>query len=525
MDQFSKSRDTAPEKEDPRAAYDYIIVGAGSAGCVVARRLLESTDARILVLEAGGSDEGIATISNPLRWLDNIGTAHDYLYQYQPTPHVNNRVIFVPRGKVLGGSGSINAMVWARGHQDDYNGWAAAGNPGWDYQSVLPLFRKVEDWEGGETSFHGAGGPIRIEKATQLHRVDASFIEAAVAYGMPYLEDTNGPRPEGVGPMSMTIGNGRRCNPFRGYLLPVLRRRTLTLVTLAKVLRLNLVGSRCTGLDYLHNGRLVTATAAREVIVCAGVIETPRILMLSGIGEADELRKLGIDPKIDLPGVGKNLQDHPLVSIPFEAREPLGPLTYNLGGSNLYWKSTPSAPRADLMLVPIQVGIASDQIQEKHPVPPNAFSVFATLVDVYSKGGLKMQSAAHDGPLVIQPNLIADPRDLEALAGAVELCLDLAAQPALQAIIKRRVAPAARPGRKEIIAFIRDACSTYFHPVGTCAMGTGPDAVVDHRLRVYGVEGLRIADASVMPQITTGNTNAPTLMIGEFAAELILGRR
>ena len=525
MDQLSKSPGTTPAREDSRTAYDYIIVGAGSAGCVVARRLVESTDARILVLEAGGSGAGVETIADPLRWLENIGGPHDYLYRYQPTPHINNRVIFAPRGKVLGGSGSINAMVWARGHQDDYDGWAAAGNPGWDYGSVLPLFRKVEDWEGGETPFHGAGGPIRIERPTALHRVDAAFLDAAVSYGMPYLEDTNGPRPEGAGPMSMTIGHGRRCNPFNGYLLPVVNRQNLTLLTEAKVLRLNLAGSRCTGLDYLHNGRVVTATAAREVVVCAGAIETPRLLMLSGIGEAAALRKLGIAAKADLPGVGKNLQDHPLVSVSFEAREPLGRRTYNLGGSNLYWKSTPAAPRADLMLVPIQVGIASDEIREKHPVPPDAFSVFVTLVDVHSRGYLAMTSAAPDGPLVIQPNLIADPRDLEALAAAVELCLDLAAQPALAGLIKRWVAPPTRAGRREVTAFIRDACATYFHPVGTCAMGAGPDAVVDHQLRVYGVEGLRIADASVMPQITTGNTNAPTLMIGEFAAELILGRR
>jgi choline dehydrogenase len=525
MNQFSKPQATAPAKEDLSTGYDYIVVGAGSAGCVVARRLVENTDARILVLEAGGSDAGIDTISNPLRWLENIGAPHDYLYQYQPSPHVNNRVIFVPRGKVLGGSGSINAMVWARGHQDDYNDWAAAGNPGWDYQSVLPLFKKVEDWDGGETPFHGAGGPIRIERPTKFHRVDASFIEAATTYGMPYLEDTNGPHPEGVGPMSMTIGHGLRCNPFKGYLLPVIRRKNLTLVTGAKVLRLNLEGSRCTGLDYLQNGRVVTTTAAREVIVCAGAIESPRLLMLSGIGEAYSLQHLGIKTRVDLPGVGKNLQDHPLVSITFEAREPLGQFTYNLGGSNLYWKSSPSVPRPDLMLVPIQVGIATDEIKEKYPVPPNAFSVFVNLMDVQSKGYLKMKSSAHDGPLVIQPNLIAEPRDLEALTSAVELCLDLAAQPALRNIIKRWVAPATRFGRREVIAFIRDACSTYFHPVGTCAMGTGSNAVVDHRLRVYGVEGLRIADASVMPQITTGNTNAPTLMIGEFVAELLLGRR
>ena len=364
---------------------------------------------------------------------------------------------------------------------------------------MLPLFKKTEDWEGGETPFHGAGGPIRIERPAKLHPVDAAVIKAVGTYGLPlpYREDTNGPHPEGVGPMSMTIGHGLRCSPFKGYLLPVLKRWNLTLITGAKVLRLNLEGSRCTRLDYLQNGRVVTVTAAREVIVCAGAIETPRILMLSGIGAADALQQLGIKTKIDLLGVGKNLQAHPLVSIPFEAKEPLGQLTYNLGGSNLYWKSSPSVPRPDLMLVPIQVGIASDEVKARHPVPPNAFSVFVTLVDVRSKGYLKMKSAAHDGPLVIQPNLIAEPADLEALANAVELCLDLAAQPALANIIKRWVAPATRVGRREVIAFVRDACGTYFHPEGT----------------------------SAMPHITTGNTNAPTLMIGEFAAELILGRR
>ena len=505
--------------------YDYIIVGAGSAGCVVARRLVENTDARVLVLEAGGSDAGIESISNPLRWLENIGSAHDYLYQYQPTPHLNNRVIYVPRGKVLGGSGSINAMIWARGHQDDYNGWAAAGNTGWDYNSVLPLFKKIEDWEGGETLFHGAGGPIHVENPKDFHRVDASFIEAGISYGMPYVEDTNGPKPEGVGPLSMTIAHGKRCSPFGGYLKPVLNRKNLSLITEAKVLKLNLVGNRCIGLDYLHKDKVVTVTANQEVILCAGAIETPRILMLSGIGDAHELHKLGIKAKVDLPGVGKNLQDHPLVSLTYEAKEPLGQLTYNLGGSNLLWKSSPAAPKSDLMLVPIQVGIETDEIREKYSLPPNAFSVFVTLVDVKSKGYIKLRSSDSDGPLEIQPNLISETRDLEALANAVQLCVDLAMQPALKNIMKRWAAPANVMSRREIIAFIKDACSTYFHPVGTCSMGVGKDAVVTNQLKVYGLEGLRIADASIMPQIPTANTNAPTLMIGEFASELLLGKR
>jgi choline dehydrogenase len=520
---------TYAKEPGTRTGYDYIIVGAGSGGCVVARRLADHTDARILVLEAGGSDEGIDMISNPLRWLENVAfaatNAHTNVYPYQPTPHVNNRVIYAPTGKVLGGSGSVNAMVWARGHRDDYDRWAAAGNPGWEYESVLPLFRKVEDWQGGETDFHGAGGPISVGTPKAFHPVDAAFMEAAVAFGMPYLADTNGPRPEGVGPMSTSIANGRRSSPSQGYLLPVLHRENLTVLTGAKVLKLNFEASRCTGLDYQWGNQRVTVTAAREVVLCAGAFETPRLLMLSGIGDAHTLAKSGIRTRVDLPGVGKNLQDHPLISMSYEARKPLGPLAYNLGGCNLYWKSSPTAPRPDLMLVPIEVGIATGEIGEKFPLPPDAFSVFVTVVDVKSKGYLQMTSAAPDGPLLIQPNLLGEPEDREAAVKAVELMMDLAGQPALQKVIKRWVAPASRPDRRGIEGFIRDACSTYFHPVGTCAMGTGRDAVVDNRLNVYGITGLRIADASIMPQIPTANTNAPTLMIGEFAAELILGKR
>jgi choline dehydrogenase len=523
MNPFKESKQFVNAKQsDILPDYEYIIVGAGSAGCVVARRLVENTNAQVLVLEAGGSSEGIDTIDNPLRWLENIGSAHDYLYQYKPTPYTNNRVIYAPRGKVLGGSGSINAMVWARGNQDDYNGWAATGNTGWDYTSVLPLFKRIEDWEGGETDFHGIGGPIHIERPKKFHTVDKSFIEAGISYGMPYLEDINGPRPEGVGPMSMNISEGKRSNPFKGYLKPVINKKNLTLITGAKVLKLNIKGSRCTGLDYIHDHQVFSVNASIEVIICAGVIETPRILMLSGIGPADELQKLDIKTNVDLPGVGKNLQDHPLVSVTYEAREPLGQLTYNGGGSNLYWKSSPSLPKSDLMLVPIQVGVVTDEIRDKYPVPTNAFSVFVNLIDVKSKGYIKMTSAAHDGSLEIQPNFLKEKEDLEALTDAVELCMDLAMQPALKNIIKRWVAPAERNSRLEIQAFIKDACSTYFHPVGTCAMGNGKEAVVDNELKVYGIEGLRIADASIMPQITTANTHAPTLMIGEFVSQLLL---
>ncbi len=409
-----------------------------------------------------------------------------------------------------------------KGYRYDYDGWDALGNKGWDYQSVLPLFKKVEDWQHGETDFHGAGGPIHIESPIQFHFVDTAMIEAAKSYGMQYHEDINGPEPEGVGPMSMNIKDGKRCSPFEGYLKPVLENKNLTVITQAKVLLLNMVGSKCTGLKYLHNGTVIHVDARKEVILCAGAIESPRILMLSGIGNAKDLQQLSIDAKIDLPGVGKNLQDHPLLSMVYETKEPLGNLTYNLGGSNLFWKSTPSIHKADLMLVPVQVGIATDEIAKKYPIPTNVFSVFVTLIDVKSRGEIKMKSAVHDAALDIQPNFLQAPNDFKAMEKAVELCMELAAQPALNNIIKRWVAPDKFIGPEEIKSFIRDACSTYFHPVGTCAMGNGKDAVVNNELKVHGVEGLRIVDASIMPQITTANTNAPTLMIGEFAARLIL---
>jgi len=526
MDNSSITTDSLNANETTMLSqYDYIIVGAGSGGCVVARRLVDNTDANILILEAGDGNAEVETIENPLRWLENIGSVHDYFYPYQPSDSVNGRTIYAPRGKVLGGSGSINAMVWTRGNKDDYNGWANAGNVGWDYNSVLPLFKKIEDWEGGETDFHGSGGPIHIQNAKGLHWIDSAVVEAGITYGMPYREDVNGPEPEGVGPMSTNIGDGTRSSPFKGYLKPVMRRKNITVITDVKVLKLNLKGSRCVGVDFIRNKKVTTVTASEEVILSAGAIDTPRILMLSGVGGAAELEQLNIRTKINLAGVGQNLQDHPLVSVVYEAKEALGKLTYNLGGSNLFWKSSPARHKSDLMLVPIQYGIVTDETAKQLPLPANAFSMFVTLVDVRSRGYIKMKSANPDGPLEIQPNFISDPEDLEALATAVELCMELALQPSLKNIIRRWVSPAKWITRNEIISFVKNACSTYFHPVGTCAMGTGNDAVVNNELKVYGVEGLRIADASVMPQIPTCNTNAPTLMIGEFASELILGKR
>src|SRR5262245_51202086 len=285
-------------------SYDYVIVGAGSAGCVVARRLLDGTNATVLVLEAGGSAEDVPSITNPRQWVENLGSRYDWAYQYEPSPHVDHRSIPLALGKVLGGSGSINAMTWARGHRADYDAWAEAGNAGWDFNSVLPLFKQMEDWEDGPSKFRGAGGPIRVERARVLHPVDAALIDAGRSYGMPYLGDMNIPEPEGVGPLNLNVRDGARCSPLRGYLRPVMNNKSLTVLTEAQVVKLTMSGTRCTGLDFVRDGQLHSLTASREIILCAGAIHTPRLLLLSGIGPCDELEKLDIDTVIDLRGGG-----------------------------------------------------------------------------------------------------------------------------------------------------------------------------------------------------------------------------
>lgn len=506
-------------------SYDYVIVGAGSAGCVVARRLLDGTDATVLLLEAGGSDEGVKSISNPPRWVENLGSPYDWAYRYEPSPHVDHRSIPLALGKVLGGSGSINGMVWARGNRAVYDAWAEAGNAGWDFHSVLPLFKKSEDWEDGGSEFRGAGGPIHVERARNLHPAAAALIDAGKSYGMPYLDDMNVPEPEGVGPVNENVRDGTRCSPSRAYLWPVMGNQNLTVLTEALAVKLTLSGARCTGLDFLLDGQLHSVRASREVILCAGAIHTPRLLLLSGIGPQDDLEQLGIDTVIDLPGVGRNLQDHPMLTgLCFEAKRPFPP-DNNFGGSAFFWKSRSELGVPDLMFVPPRVALVSAEIAAQYPIPPNGFSIVPCLVRPQSRGYLRMKTAKHDGPLEIQPNFLAEQADVDALVAGVELGLEIASQPAFRDLIKSWVAPTKRMNRDETVAFLRRACSTYFHPVGTCAMGSGREAVADADLRVRGVEGLRIADASVMPTIPSANTQAPAVMIGEFASRLLVPGR
>src|SRR5262249_858359 len=508
-------------RRDVAGRFDYVVVGAGSAGCAVARRLVEGTEATVLVLEAGGPGGRAASIPKPSQWVGNIGPRIDWAYTCAPAPHPDNRSLPMARGKVLGGCGSMNAMVWTRGNRADYDGWSQAGNFGWDFESVLPLFKASEDWEDGANAFRGAGGPIRVERARDLDPASAALIDAGLSCGMPYLDDINIPRPEGVGPQNLNVRDGRRCSPADAFLRPAMSSESLTVLARAQTVKLRLRGGRCIGVDVLIDGRPYSIDASREVILCAGAIDTPRLLMLSGIGPHPGLKQLGIATLVDLPGVGRNLQDHVLVAgLCFDAKRPLPPPNNNLSGGVALCKSRPDLGVPDLMLLPVQRPILSHEIRARYPIPEDAFSILLGLVRPRSRGFLRMKTSRHDGPLEIQPNFLAEQADVDALLVGIELGLELASKPAFRALIERPVAPVmgSKLSRAEALTFLHRACTSYSHPVGTCAMGSGREAVVDADLRVPGVDGLRIADASIMPTITSANTNAPCVMIGEFAA-------
>jgi choline dehydrogenase len=505
-------------REDLQESYDFVIIGAGSAGCVLAERLSRNPALKVLVLEAGGSGAH-PDVFVPSRWRNLLNTEMDWRYQTVPQRNVAGRSVPCPRGKVLGGSASINASVWVRGHRQDFDTWAYQGNAGWDYESVRRIFKQLEDFGGGADAYRGAGGPLRMAKPSEPSPLARAFVEGAQQFGVPANPDYNGERMEGVGYFDLCIADGERHSVARALLFPAMGRPNLTVLTHADVLRLIIRKRHCTGVVFHHGGRVHRVRASREVVLSAGAIGSPKLLLRSGVGPADELKALGIPVVADLPGVGRNLQDHILLAgINYESRVPIMPRG-NGAEATLWWRSNPALSSPDIQPVFHEFPLINPGLGT---APEHGYAIAPGLIRPASRGSLRLTSASPSAPLAIDMNYLGNPADVEALRVAVELCREIGASRAFDGFRKRELMPGPR-SRKAMVEWIREATACFFHPTSTCRMGVDERSVVDPRLRVHGIEGLRVADASIMPEITSGPTNAPSILIGEQASRFILG--
>jgi choline dehydrogenase len=508
--------------------YDFIVVGAGAAGSVLAAQL-SASGAQVLVVESGGPDDA-PTILNPSIWFYNVGGPLDYHLPVNPSPRLNNRKFNMALGHVVGGGSSINAMVWMRGMQRDYDGWAENGARGWAFADVLPVFKSQEDWEGGANAWRGAGGPIHIRRPKDPHPLAPAFIDAARQMGMPILDDVNGPMRPGAGYINMNIAaDGTRVSAARAFLRPALSRPNLTLLLNTNVVKLNFKGTRCVGARLMTDGALKDIAADREVILAAGAINSPKLLMLSGVGEAKALRSLGIDVVENLPGVGENLQDHVLASgvvFTYQGKMPDRPADSNAVEAEAYLSSGNSGD-TDICLVLHQLPVVTPEVASRFGTPPpDAFTIAPALVQPTSRGSVRLASDNFQDAAVIDGNYLGTDHDFAAIVRAIEAARDIGNQQAFDRVRERELIPGPKASAEEIRELARLASASFGHAVGTCKMGVDQLAVVDPELRVHGISGLRVADASVMPQIITGpGTNASTHMIAGRAVELILGRQ
>src|SRR6266446_5823972 len=507
--------------------YDFIVVGAGAAGSVLAAEL-SASGAQVLVIESGGPDDA-PTIANPSIWFYNVGGPLDYHLPIKPSPRLNNRKFNMALGHVLGGGTTINAMVWTRGMQRDYDGWAKGGARGWAFADVLPVFKAQEDWEGGANAWRGVGGPIHIRRPGDPHPTAPVFLEAARQMGMPILDDVNGPMVPGAGYINMNIAlDGTRVSAARAFLHPALSRPNLTLLLKTNVVKLNFQGTRCVGVKVNTDGAVKDIAVDREVILAAGAIHSPQLLMLSGIGEANVLRALGINLVENLPGVGKNLQDHVLVSgvvFKYKGKMPARPADSNAVEAEAYLSSGPSGD-TDINLVLEQLPALTPEATARFGTPPDdAFTIAPALVQPTSRGSVRLASSLFQNAPVIEANHLGTDSDFTAMVRAIEAAREIGNQRAFDGVREVELVPGPKATAEDLRELARLASASFGHAVGTCQIGVDTFAVVDAQLRVHGVSGLRVADASVMPRIITGPTNAPTHMIAGKAAQLILAAR
>ena len=533
---------SAPSKDGVNAEFDYVIVGGGSAGCVLANRLSAEPGTTVLLLEAGKSDKS-PFIQIPFGAVALLPRKfHNWGFETVPQPGLGGRRGYQPRGKVLGGSSSINAMVYIRGTRADYDRWAAMGNPGWGYDDVLPYFLRSEDNEVYGAPFHGKGGLLSVSKLRTGNPVSEAFVQAGTACGYPRNPDFNGATQEGVGHYQVTQRDGLRCSAAKAFLDAAVDRTNLVVATQTHATRVVFEGERAAGVEYLQGRERRLARARREVILSAGAFGSPQLLMLSGVGPADHLRALGIPIVRDAPGVGANLQDHPdfvigytsdsTDLIGFEARwipralrewgrfrrDRAGMLTTNFAEAGGFLKTGADEAEPDVQLHFV-VAIVSDHARKLQF--SLGFSCHVCLLRPRSRGTLRLASADPLADPLIDPAFLADEEDVERLVRGYRMTHKILQAPSLAPYRKRELWTAGIESDEAIRKILRERTDTVYHPAGTCRMGSDPDAVVDGQLRVHGLRGLRVVDASVMPELVSGNTNAPTIMIAERAADFI----